>query len=159
MFLIRTLRIIVLAVIMEKGNVASMRELEKFKMNIKYYREHHGWSQEQLAAKITVSRPVITRLETGEQVPDLSYLLSLSHAFNVSIDHLIGRDQQTNEFLYEVYGKYDADNSLPQIIDYLIKHPKIATSLQQLLLVKTKDRKLIEEMLITIIEKSTKMSE
>jgi transcriptional regulator with XRE-family HTH domain len=134
-----------------------MRELEIFKMNMKYYRDLNSWSQEQLAEKISVSRPVITRLETGEQEPDLSYLLSISDAFDVSIAHLIGRDQQTNELLYEVYGKYDGENSLSQMIDYIIKHPKIASGLQQLLLVKTKDRKLIEDMLITIIEKSTKM--
>lgn len=136
-----------------------MRELEKFKMNMKYYRELKGWSQEQLGERISVSRPVITRLETGEQEPDLSYLLSLSDAFDVSIDHLIGRDQQTNELLFEVYSKYNAESSLSQFIDYLIKHPKIASSLQQLLLIKTKDRKLIEDMLITIVEKSTKLSE
>ncbi|WP_226670528.1 helix-turn-helix domain-containing protein [Metabacillus litoralis] len=136
-----------------------MRELEKFQMNLKYYREKNGWSQEQLAEVINVSRPVITRLETGEQEPDLSYLLSLSNALNVSIDHLIGRDQQSNEFLYEVYGKYNADGQLSHIVDYLIKQPKMVSIFEQLLLVKTKDRKLIEDMIITIIEKSTKISE
>lgn len=98
-----------------------MRELEKFQMNLRFYREQNGWSQEQLAEKISVSRPVITCLETGEQAPDLSYLISLSNAFQVSIDHLLGRDEQTNEYLYEMYGKYQAEGSVSQLIDYLIK--------------------------------------
>ncbi|MBM7605360.1 transcriptional regulator with XRE-family HTH domain [Metabacillus crassostreae] len=136
-----------------------MREVEKFQMNLKYYREKNGWSQQQLAEIINVSRPVITRLETGEQVPDLTYLLSLSNALHVSIDHLIGRDHQTNELLYEVDGRYHTEQQLSHIIDYLIKQPKMVTILNQLLLVKTKDRKIIEEMLMTIIEKSIKISE
>jgi transcriptional regulator with XRE-family HTH domain len=145
--------------LIEEGKVDFMRELEKFKMNMKYYRECKGWSQEQLAEKISVSRPVITRLETGEQEPALSYLLSLSKTFDVSIDQLIGRNQQTNELLNEVNSKYDDESSLSQIIDYLWKHPKMAKSLQRLLFAKTRDRKLIEDILITVIEKSTKMSE
>ena len=136
-----------------------MRELEIFQMNLKFYREQNGWSQEQLAEKINVSRPVITRLETGEQAPDLSYLLSLSDAFHVSIDHLIGRDQQTNDYLYEVYGKYQADGSVSQVVDYLIKNPKMTQSLHQLLHVKTKHRKLIEDTIIRLVENSSRISE
>lgn len=136
-----------------------MKELEKFQMNLKFYREQNGWSQEQLAEKINVSRPVITRLETGEQAPDLSYLLSLSDAFGVSIDHLIGRDQQTNDYLYEVYGKYQADGSVSQVVDYLIKNPKMTNSLYQLLQVKTKHRKLIEDTIIRVVENSSRISE
>ncbi|MGM7721807.1 helix-turn-helix domain-containing protein [Metabacillus sp. Hm71] len=136
-----------------------MRELKTFIMNMKYYREQNGWSQEQLAERINVSRPVITRLETGVQEPALSYLLSLSNAFNISIDELIGRKQQTNDYLFEVYGDYCEEPSLPQVIDYLIKNPKMLSCLQQLLLAKPKDRKLIEEMLITVIEKTKKLSE
>ncbi len=162
MFWIRTFQLLILLYDYSKlgeGNCGSMRELEKFQMNLKFYREQNGWSQEQLAERINVSRPVITRLETGEQAPDLSYLLSLSHAFHVSIDHLIGRDEQTNEYLYEVYGKYQADNSVSQVIDYLIKNPKMTHSLHQLLQVKTKHRKLIEDTLIKVIENSTRISE
>lgn len=56
-----------------------MNELETLKMNIKFYRNQFGWSQ--LAERMNVSRPVITRLETGEQAPELSYLISLSNAY------------------------------------------------------------------------------
>ncbi|WP_412059731.1 helix-turn-helix domain-containing protein [Metabacillus idriensis] len=51
--------------------------------------------REQLAERMNVSRPVITRLETGEQAPELSYLISLSNTFNVSIDHLLGRIEKS----------------------------------------------------------------
>jgi transcriptional regulator with XRE-family HTH domain len=136
-----------------------MRALEKFNMNMKYYRELSGLSQGQLAQKLNVSRSVITRLETGEQEPTLSYLLSLSHVFSVSIDHLIGRDQQANEIIHEGSRTYHVDHSLFHIIDYLMKQPKMAASLQQLLFLKTKKRKFIEQTLITLIENSIKLSD
>lgn len=135
-----------------------MGELLKFKMNMRFYREQNQWSQEQLAEKIRVSRPVITRLETGEQEPTLSYLLSLSDVYGVSIDHLIGKDLKAEGYLYEVLGKYEFEVALSPIIDYLIKHPKLSSSLEQLAEAKVKDRKLIEDILITVIEKSTKLS-
>ncbi|XQY93963.1 helix-turn-helix domain-containing protein [Metabacillus sp. HB246100] len=130
-----------------------MKELERFQMNMKYYREKNNWSQERLADLLNVSRSVITRLESGEQEPDLSYLLSLSEVFQVSIGHLIGKDNQTNQYLYEVYGKYETEESFLHIIDYLVKQPKMASMLQQLLLAKTKDRKLIEDILVSVVEK------
>ncbi|MFC0272331.1 helix-turn-helix domain-containing protein [Metabacillus herbersteinensis] len=136
-----------------------MRELEIFKMNIKFYRERNGWSQEQLAERLTVSRPVITRLESGEQEPDLTYLISLSNEFNVSIDHLLGRDKVTSDLLYEVYGKYDTESNLSQIIDYLVKQPKILVSFDKLLEVKSKNRKHIEDMIVSVIDSSTKLTE
>ena len=136
-----------------------MGELEKFKMNMRFYRERKGWSQAELAGKISVSRTVITRLETGEQEPDLSYLLALSELFDVSVDHLIGKEIPVNEFLFEVYGKYETENPLVEVVDHLVKSPKLTTSLHQLLLVKTRDRRLIEEMLVTIIGKTSRMAE
>ena len=136
-----------------------MGELEKFKMNMRFYRERKGWSQAELAGKISVSRTVITRLETGEQEPDLSYLLALSELFDVSVDHLIGKEIPANEFLFEVYGKYETENSLAAVVDHLVKSPKLTTSLHQLLLVKTRDRRLIEEMLVTIIGKTSRLAE
>ncbi|KKI89734.1 hypothetical protein WQ54_25660 [Bacillus sp. SA1-12] len=78
-----------------------------------------------VAERLNVSRPVITRLETGVQEPALSYLLSLSKAFNISIDELIGRKPQTNDYLFEVFGDYSEEPSLPHVIDYLIKNPKM----------------------------------
>lgn len=141
------------------GMVYCMGELEKFKMNMKFYRERRGWSQAELAEKVSVSRTVITKLETGEQEPDLSYLLALSKLFEVSIDHLIGKDTSTTEILFEVYGEYETKDSLSEVVDHLVKNPKLTTSLHQLLLVKTRDRRLIEEMLVTIIGKTSRLAE
>ncbi|QNG61772.1 hypothetical protein H4O14_01270 [Bacillus sp. PAMC26568] len=56
------------------------------------------------------------RLEKGEQAPELSYLISLSNAFNVSIDHLLGRIEKENPIFHEVYARYETESNLAVII-------------------------------------------
>lgn len=59
---------------------------------IRKYREHMDFSQEQLAEKIYVSRQTISNWETGKSYPDINSLLLLSALFHVSLDKLIKGD-------------------------------------------------------------------
>lgn len=59
---------------------------------IRKYREHMDFSQEQLAEKIYVSRQTISNWETGKSYPDINSLLLLSTLFHVSLDKLIKGD-------------------------------------------------------------------
>lgn len=64
-------------------------------------RKKNGWSQEELAEKIGVSRQSISKWESAQSVPDLNKILLLSKVFEVSTDYLlkdeIGEDECTNE--------------------------------------------------------------
>ena len=51
-----------------------------------------GLSQEELAAKIGVSRQAVSKWETGDVVPDLNRLLALADALDTSLDALCGRE-------------------------------------------------------------------
>lgn len=51
-----------------------------------------GLSQEELAAKIGVSRQAVSKWETGDVVPDLNRLLALAEALDISLDALCGRE-------------------------------------------------------------------
>ena len=51
-----------------------------------------GLSQEELAAKIGVSRQAVSKWETGDVVPDLNRLLALAEALDTSLDALCGRE-------------------------------------------------------------------
>ena len=48
-------------------------------------RKKNGWSQEELAEKIHVSRQSVSKWESSASIPDLSKILLLSQVFGVSI--------------------------------------------------------------------------
>lgn len=53
------------------------------------YRKANGYSQEELAAKIGVSRQAISKWERGESSPDTDNLIALAKLYSVSIDEMI----------------------------------------------------------------------
>lgn len=56
---------------------------------IRKARKSSGYSQEQFAEKLCVSRQAVTKWETGKGIPDIDNLKSISALLNVSIDYLI----------------------------------------------------------------------
>lgn len=54
-------------------------------------RKRRGWSQEELAARVQVSRQAVSKWETGDAMPDLAKLLALADALELSLDVLCGR--------------------------------------------------------------------
>ena len=63
-------------------------------------RKVNGWSQEDLAEKLNVSRQAISRWENGTALPDANNILQLSKLFNVTTDYLLNED-------------YSSDNDIP----------------------------------------------
>ncbi|MBE6817958.1 MAG: helix-turn-helix domain-containing protein [Ruminococcaceae bacterium] len=57
-------------------------------------RTKSGLSQDELAAKVFVTRQAVSRWETGETVPNTETLKLLSKLFNVSINTLLGAPQK-----------------------------------------------------------------
>ena len=57
-------------------------------------RARRGFSQEQLAEKVHVTRQAVSRWETGETVPNTETLNLLSKLFDVSINTLLGSPRQ-----------------------------------------------------------------
>ena len=57
-------------------------------------RTKNGLSQDELAAKVFVTRQAVSRWETGETVPNTEALKLLSNLFNVSINTLLGSPQK-----------------------------------------------------------------
>ncbi len=52
-------------------------------------RKKNGWSQEELAEKLDVSRQSVSKWESAQSVPDMSRLLRMSELFGVSTDYLL----------------------------------------------------------------------
>ena len=52
-------------------------------------RKQKGWSQEELANRLQVSRQAVSKWEGGASIPDLDKILKLSALFEVSTDYLL----------------------------------------------------------------------
>lgn len=83
-----------------------------FAEKLKTIRKQAGFSQEQLAEKIGVSRQAVTKWETNAGIPDIENLMALSALFDSSIDELLSNtkgEKKTAEYLYESVTEYDID--------------------------------------------------
>ena len=49
-------------------------------------RKKNGWSQEELAEKLSVSRQAVSKWESAQSIPDLQRVIQLSEIFGVSTD-------------------------------------------------------------------------
>ena len=56
-------------------------------------RKKNGFSQDELAEKVMVTRQAVSRWETGETIPNTETLKLLSKLFNVTINTLLGSPQ------------------------------------------------------------------
>ena len=63
-----------------------------FQENLIRARKARGMTQEELAAKLNVSRQAVSKWETGESLPDLYKLAALADEMGVSTDELCGRE-------------------------------------------------------------------
>lgn len=55
-------------------------------------RKRNGWSQEQLAEQLDVSRQSISKWESAQSVPDLKRIILMADIFGVSTDYLLKDD-------------------------------------------------------------------
>ena len=65
-------------------------------------RKSNGWSQEDLAEKLNVSRQAISRWEGATAQPDATNILQISKLFGVTTDYLLNDE-------------YESDNDLPKV--------------------------------------------
>ncbi len=92
-------------------------------------RKTSGWSQEDLADKLNVSRQAISRWENGTAQPDAQNILQISKLFNVTTDYLLNDD-------------YESDGDIPVV--------KSATEETKTLFLKKKHLHLVAAICFTI---------
>ena len=66
------------------------------------HRKANGWSQEEFAEKLNVSRQAISRWENGTALPDAQNILQISKLFHVTTDYLLNED-------------YESDSDIPAV--------------------------------------------
>lgn len=75
-------------------------------------RKEKGWSQEDFAEKLDVSRQAISRWENGTALPDAQNILQISKLFGVSADYLLN-DEYEDE-ADALTGEINAEEAKPQ---------------------------------------------
>ena len=61
-------------------------------------RKKNGWSQEELAQKMNVSRQAVSKWESAQTIPELEKILQLGALFGVTTDYLLKDDMELEEF-------------------------------------------------------------
>lgn len=72
---------------------------------IKEWRKFRDLNQDQLAERIGVGQPYISKIERGVQSPDLEFLERAAEALSCSTTDLINRDPADPEAIWDLYDK------------------------------------------------------
>lgn len=82
-------------------------------------RKKNGWSQEELADKMNVSRQAVSKWEAAQTTPDLEKILQLGNLFGVTTDYLLKDELVDVEFVEGVDETSIRKISLAEANDYL----------------------------------------
>ena len=61
----------------------------EFNNRLYQLRKQRGFSQEELASRLNVSRQTVSKWEVGDSTPDMEKLAAMSELFDVSLDQLV----------------------------------------------------------------------
>lgn len=97
-----------------------------FMNRIKELRKASGWTQEELANKLGVSRSRVGMYETGQRKPDFEALEAIADLFNVDMNYLLCEDSEQHSGTREskavrinVYGRVAAGIPINMIEDII----------------------------------------
>ena len=71
-------------------------------------RKENGYSQEELADKLGISRQAVSKWERAESSPDTDNLIILARLYNMSLDELLYDNESTEEIKERVMDKEDS---------------------------------------------------
>lgn len=60
-------------------------------------RKERGWTQEQLASQISISRQALSKWELGTAIPDTENVVQISKLFSVSTDYLLYDEYESDD--------------------------------------------------------------
>ena len=90
---------------------AALRQKEEFMIladKIVQLRRQNGWSQEELAHRLDVSRQAVSKWESGSSIPELDKILNMSRIFHVTTDYLLKDELEQPESVQSTSPDTDA---------------------------------------------------
>lgn len=73
-------------------------------------RKQNGWSQEELAMQLGISRQSVSKWESGNAIPDLDKIIKMSNIFGVSTDYLLKDEMEEAEKMEPVVESESVEN-------------------------------------------------
>ncbi len=92
-------------------------------------RKKNGWSQEELADKVEVSRQAVSKWESATAIPSLEKILQLSELFGVTADYLLKDDIEVEEFTADEGSQGVKKVSLEEANAYISERKKAANKI------------------------------
>ena len=68
-----------------------------FGEKLRQERSKRGWSQEELAEKLYVSRQSVSKWENGQNYPSIEIIIKISDLFGLTIDELLRSDEELTQ--------------------------------------------------------------
>ena len=82
-------------------------------------RKARGWSQEELADRVGVTRQAVSRWELGSAKPDADKIVALCDLFSISADYLLGRGAEEKPAFPQNTGMFAPESIRGCIIGFL----------------------------------------
>ncbi len=74
--------------------MSSLMNNQKIGSRLSKLREHHGYSQADVAKRLKIARPAYTQLELGKRSIQVNELIAISNLYKISIDQFLAPDFQ-----------------------------------------------------------------
>lgn len=65
--------------------------------NLKLFRKQNGFTQEEIAEKLNVSRQAVAKWENGDSIPDIENCIALADIYGTTVDMLVRNLTDTSE--------------------------------------------------------------
>jgi len=83
-----------------------MNDIKILGKNLKRHRQFKGFTQEQLATKVGLTKNIISKIETAKQEDiDIKYIVSISRELDISIEELFLEDPKNYIIKFEINKK------------------------------------------------------
>lgn len=97
-----------------------------FGKRLKELRELNGYSQEELARQLNISRSRVGMYEQGRREPDFEMLEAIADLFNVNMDYLLKKEALHSELTQDellILAEYrDSDSQTKEMVKRLLSY-------------------------------------
>ena len=88
-------------------------DLQKIGTFLKELRKEKGFTQEQLAESLNVSRRTVSRWETGSNMPDLDLLMEISDLYGVELREMLNGERKSEKAMNK-----EMEETVLQVAEY-----------------------------------------